>query len=145
MSNTSEVSKGDFSTFYPVQTRWADNDVYGHVNNVTYYAYFDSVINRYLIEEGALDIHAGDSIGFIVESKCQFFAPIAYPEELLAGLKVIEMGNSSVSYQVALFKQDQATACALGHMTHVFVDRYNQRPIRIEGALRSALELLHSP
>ncbi|MDM7860425.1 thioesterase family protein [Alteromonas sp. ASW11-36] len=142
MSNTSEVSKGDFSTFYPVQTRWADNDVYGHVNNVTYYAYFDSVINRYLIEVGGLDIHAGDSVGFIVESKCQFFAPIAYPEELLAGLKVTEMGNSSVTYQVALFKQDSEQACALGHMTHVFVDRSTQRPIRIDGALRSALELL---
>lgn len=142
MSLSSQISKGDFATFYPVQTRWADNDVYGHVNNVTYYSYFDSVINRYLIEEGALDIHTGGSIGFIVESKCQFYAPIAYPEELLAGLKVVEMGNSSVSYQVALFKQEQTTACALGHMTHVFVDRNSQRPIRIDGALRSALELL---
>lgn len=142
MTSKSIPHKKEYSTFYPVQTRWADNDIYGHVNNVTYYAYFDSVINTFLIEKGDLDIHHGKSIGFIVESNCQYFAPIAFPDQLTAGIKVTHLGNSSVTYQLALFKQNEELACALGKMTHVFVHRDTKRPVKIEGKLLSALQAL---
>jgi len=123
-----------------IQTRWADNDVYGHVNNVTYYSYFDTVVNCYLIDQGGLDIHDGRVVGFAVETQCRFFKPVAYPERLEAGLRVGRLGNSSVRYEIAIFKEGDDEAAAAGHFVHVFVDRESDRPTPVPVSLRAALE-----
>ena len=122
-------------------TRWADNDVYGHVNNVEYYAFFDTVINAWLIREGGLDIHAGDVIGLCAESHCEFRAALAFPETVTAGLRVAHLGRSSVRYEIGLFGEGGALA-ASGWFVHVFVSRDSRRPAEIPPALRSALERL---
>ncbi|MDH4396430.1 MAG: thioesterase family protein [Limnobacter sp.] len=124
-----------------VQTRWSDNDIYGHVNNVTYYSYFDSVMNRYLIDSGALDIQNGTVVGFVVESNCKFLSPLAYPDQVTAGLRVGKLGNSSVRYELALWDQ-HGKLCAKGFMVHVFVDRQNNRPTPMPAPLRAALQNL---
>jgi acyl-CoA thioester hydrolase len=134
------VERNSFPVFYPISTRWMDNDVYGHVNNVTYYSYFDSAINRYLIEEGGLDIHNGSVVGFVVSSNCQFRKPVAYPDVLEAGLRVVKTGNSSVTYEVGIFKQGDNQVSAVGQVVHVFVDRESNASTPIPGDLRSALE-----
>ncbi|MEM1112684.1 MAG: thioesterase family protein [Pseudomonadota bacterium] len=126
--------------FTPINTRWADNDIYGHVNNVVYYAYFDTVANRYLIEEGRLDIHKGEVVGFVVSSHCDYFSPVAFPNPLEGGFRVNRLGTSSVEYGIAIFKKGADEACAAGTFTHVFVDRNSQRPVPIVGPLREALE-----
>jgi acyl-CoA thioester hydrolase len=125
-----------------IQTRWIDNDIYAHVNNAVYYTYFDTVINHYLIMEGGLDPRAGDTIGFAVETSCKFFAPIAFPDVLEVGLRVGKLGNSSVRYELAIFKQGQAEPCATGYFVHVFVDRHTQRPVAISASLRAAMTKL---
>ena len=127
-----------------IPTRWHDNDVYGHVNNVEYYAYFDTVINHYLITAGGLDIHGGEVIGLCAESHCEFTAPLAFPETVTAGLRVAHLGRSSVRYEIALYGQtgDQA---ATGSFVHVFVDRETRRPAEIPPRLRTALEALSAP
>jgi acyl-CoA thioester hydrolase len=117
-----------------------DNDVYGHVNNVVYYAYFDSIVNRYLINAAELDIHSGDTIGLMVNSHCNYFSSVSFPDKLVGGLLVSRIGNSSVDYQVAIFKQDEHQACAAGQMTHVFVNRHDKRPTPVKGALLRALK-----
>ncbi len=132
-------TRRDFPHFAEVQTRWADNDVYGHVNNVVYYEYFDSVINRYLIDEGGLEIE-GDAIGVCVESQCRYLESAAYPEKLDAGLRVKRLGESSVTYEIGIFRGE--TLCALGSFVHVFVDAKARRPIRISEQMRSALQKL---
>lgn len=124
-----------------IQTRWSDNDIYGHVNNVTYYSYFDSVMNRYLIESGALDIQNGTVVGFVVESNCKFLSPLAYPDQVTAGLRVGKLGNSSVRYELALWDQ-HGKLCAEGYMVHVFVDRQSNRPTPIPPNLRGVLQSL---
>ena len=124
----------------PLTTRWADNDVYGHVNNVTYYAYFDSIINLFLIREGGLDIH-GSIIGLIVASSCEFHAPLAYPDELIGTMRVTKLGNSSVTYEVTIAKAGEAAA-ATASLTHVFVDRESRRPTPIPERIRAALARL---
>ncbi len=121
-------------------TRWADNDVYGHVNNVTYYAYFDTIANLYLIQHG-LDLH-GDRIGLVVASQCQFFASLAYPDLLTGALRVEKLGTSSVTYHIAVAKQGDPLVAALATMTHVFVDRTTRRPAAIPDPLRAALQAL---
>ncbi len=126
----------------PIQTRWMDNDIYGHVNNVTYYSYFDTVVNSYLIDVGGLDIHDGTVVGFAVETTCRFFKPVAFPENLAAGLRVGKLGNSSVRYEIAIFKDGEDTAAAAGHFIHVFVDRRTDRPTPVPVTIRSALEKL---
>jgi len=125
----------------PLTTRWADNDIYGHINNVTYYAYFDSIANLYLIREGGLDIH-GDVIGLVVESRCQFKAPLAYPDELIGGMRVAKLGNSSVTYELAVAKRDSDVIAAEATFTHVFVNRVTRRPTPIPDPLRAALAKL---
>ena len=125
-----------------IQTRWMDNDIYGHVNNVTYYSYFDTVVNSYLIDVGGLDIHDGTVVGFAVETTCRFFKPVAFPEKLAAGLRVGKLGNSSVRYEIAIFKDGEDTAAAAGHFVHVFVDRRTDRPTPVPAAIRAALEKL---
>jgi len=122
-----------------ITTRWSDNDIYGHVNNVTYYSYFDSAANLYLIHEGELDIAAGAVIGLVVESHCQFYAPLAYPEELEAGVRVDKLGNRSVTYGVAIFAAGHEHAAASGYLVHVFVDRATRQPVAVPEALRHAL------
>jgi acyl-CoA thioester hydrolase len=132
-----EDRRADFPQLSGIQTRWHDNDVYGHVNNVVYYAYFDSVINRYLIEEGGLDIERDAVIGVCVESQCRFLAEIAFPDLIDAGLRVAKLGQSSVRYEIGIFKGEQL--CAIGHFVHVFVDRVTRRPVPIPGPMREAL------
>ncbi|MBS4101528.1 acyl-CoA thioesterase [Tsukamurella paurometabola] len=124
-----------------IPTRWKDNDVYGHVNNVVYYSFFDTVINTFLIREGGLDIHAGDTIGLCVESHCRYDAPLAFPEPVTAGLAVTKLGRSSVTYAVTLFGADGAAA-AEGWFVHVFVDRETRRPAGVPDGIRTALERL---
>lgn len=129
-------------TAYPYQTaittRWNDNDIYGHINNVAYYAFFDTAANRFLIEEGGLDIHAASVIGVVVESKCQYHAPLAYPQPLTAGVRVDRLGNRAVTYGIAIFGADELAA-AHGHFVHVFVDRATRTPVPIPAPLRAAL------
>jgi len=128
--------------FLPITTRWMDNDAYGHINNVTYYSYFDTVANHYLIHEGGLDILASPVIGLVVESKCSYHAPLAYPDALRAGLRVDKLGNRSVTYGIGIFKQGEERAAAHGYFVHVFVDRHSRKAVAIPERLRAALERL---
>ncbi len=134
------MQRDQFRVFYPVSTRWMDNDVYGHVNNVTYYSYFDSTINRYLIEEGGLDIHKAPVVGFVVSSSCQFRRPVAYPDALSVGLRVLKLGNSSVTYELGIFRESDSEASAIGQVVHVFVDRDENRSVSIPAPIRRCLE-----
>jgi acyl-CoA thioester hydrolase len=131
--------------FTPITTRWSDNDIYGHVNNVVYYSYFDSVANRYLIDEGGLDIHGGDTVGLVVSSNCDYHAPLAYPQALEGALRVDRLGNSSVQYGIAIFAVGESTASANGTFTHVFVNRESNRPVAIPQRMRVALEAIAAP
>jgi acyl-CoA thioester hydrolase len=134
------MERSDYPVFYPIITRWMDNDIYGHVNNVTYYSYFDSVINRYLIDKGGLDIHDAPVVGFMVSSSCQFKKPVAYPEDLEAGLRVLKTGTKSVTYEVAIFREGETDAAAVGEMVHVFVDRASNRSAPIPTGILKALD-----
>lgn len=140
MSKPGIPTRTDYGVFYPVTTRWSDNDIYGHVNNVTYYSYFDTVANRYLIEEGGLDISDGTIVGYVVNSGCEYHAPITYPESIEAGVRVDRLGNSSVQYGIAIFRKGEDAACAHGHFVHVFVERAVNRSVPIPENLRAALE-----
>lgn len=131
--------------FLPLQTRWADNDIYGHVNNVAYYGYFDTIVNEYLIASGALDIHAGAVIGLVVETGCRYFAPLAFPEKLEGALRVAKIGNSSVRYEIAIFRAGEEKPAAEGHFVHVYVDRATRRPVALPAGLRAALERIAAP
>ncbi len=134
--------RADYPHHLPIATRWMDNDVYGHVNNVVYYAYFDTVINRWLIDEGGLDIAGGDTIGLCVESRCAYLRPLAFPDLLEAGLRVVHLGRSSVRYEIAIFAAGDDDAAAQGEFVHVFVDRAARRPAEIPPTLRAALARL---
>lgn len=136
------IRRDDYGSFLPITTRWMDNDVYGHVNNVTYYAYFDTAANTWLIREGGLDIHAGKSIALVVSSGCEYRAPIAFPDEIEAGLAVEHLGRSSVRYRIGIFRRGEAEACAWGHFTHVFVDRASRQAVAMPARVRTALERL---
>jgi acyl-CoA thioester hydrolase len=125
-----------------IPTRWMDNDVYGHVNNVQYYAYFDTVINEYLIRAGGLDIHDGAVIGLCAESHCTFRAALAFPDVVQAGLRVAKLGRSSVRYEIGLFRDEDAEPAATGWFVHVFVDRESRRPAEIPSPVRAALEAI---
>jgi acyl-CoA thioester hydrolase len=136
-------SRSDFPHVRRLQTRWADNDVYGHVNNVQYYSYFDTVINAWLIAEGGLDIHDGAVIGVCAESHCQYHAPLSFPQVIEAGLRVGRIGHASVRYELALFTEDDDRPAASGWFVHVFVDRGTHRPVEhMPPRLRGALERL---
>ncbi|AEA66428.1 MULTISPECIES: acyl-CoA thioesterase [Pseudomonas] len=134
--------RNEYRHLQTITTRWHDNDVYGHVNNVTYYSFFDSAVNTYLIEVGGLDIHDGEVVGFVVSSACDYFASIAFPDRIEIGLRVGKLGSSSVQYELAVFKVGEEEACAAGRFVHVFVDRASNRPVAIPDRLRGALELL---
>ncbi len=132
----------DFLYFLTIATRWMDNDVYGHVNNVVYYSYFDTVIARYLMEEGGLDPWRDRVVGFAVESGCRYFRPLAFPDQVVAGLRVARLGNSSVTYEIGIFRGEEEEACAAGRFVHVFVDRRSERPVPLPAPLRRALARL---
>lgn len=143
MSSDLKSRKRDhYPHFLSIPTRWMDNDIYGHVNNVVYYSYFDTVVNEYLIREGGLDIHAGEVIGIAVETRCNFFAPLEFPETVNAGLAVSHLGNTSVRYDIGLFGERAETVAAAGEFVHVFVDRAGRRPVPIPGSIRDALQRL---
>ena len=135
-------ARSAYRHFSDVPTRWMDNDLYGHVNNVVYYSWFDTVVNRYLIESGALDIHAGGVIGLVIETHCNYFASLAFPQVVEAGLRVAQLGRSSVRYEVGLFEQGVDSTAARGHFVHVYVDRATRRPVELPAALRAALQPL---
>ena len=125
-----------------ITTRWKDNDVYGHVNNVEYYSYFDTVVNAFLVHEGGLDIESGTVIGLCVESQCRYLSPVTFPDQLDAGLRVAKIGRSSVRYEVAIFRIGERAAAAQGHFVHVFVDRVTRRPVDLPARMRNALTRL---
>jgi acyl-CoA thioester hydrolase len=125
-----------------ITTRWSDNDIYGHVNNVAYYSYFDSIANHFLIHQGGLDIHGGNMIGLVVSSGCNYHAALAYPDKLEGAMRVNRLGNSSVEYGLAIFREGEQQAAAEGHFTHVFVDRDTRRPVPIPPNIRTALQTL---
>ena len=136
------ILRQHYRWYNPLSTRWMDNDVYGHINNVNYYSYFDTVANTYLIEQCGLDIHNGEVIGYIVHSECFYKSALAYPDKLLGALRVNRVGNSSVQYGLAIFKEERDEASAYGTFTHVFVDRKSERPVPISGALKAGLSAI---
>lgn len=131
-----------YAAFRSISTRWMDNDVYGHVNNVVYYSWFDTAVNGLLIDHGVLDIHSGATIGLVVETQCHYFAPLAFPQTIEAGVRVAHMGTSSVRYEVGLFAQDAPFTAAKGHFVHVYVDRTTRRPTALPQALSDFLRNL---
>ena len=136
--------RGDYRHFHAIATRWMDNDAYGHVNNVVYYSYFDTVVNEYLIREGVLDVERSDVIGLVVETQCRYFSELSFPQTVHAGLRVARLGTSSVRFEIAIFADDADAACAQGHFVHVYVDRGSRRPTSLPAPLRAALERIHA-
>jgi acyl-CoA thioester hydrolase len=131
-----------FAHFSQIQTRWADNDSYGHVNNEVYYSFFDTAVNQHLIENGALNISSSQQIGLVLETQCRFFSPLGFPDRITVGLRVVHLGNSSVRYEIGLFRNDEDVAVALGYFVHVYVDRNTNRPVRIPDSVRGVLGTL---
>jgi acyl-CoA thioester hydrolase len=134
--------RSTYKVFRTIGTRWMDNDAYGHVNNVVYYSWFDTVVNAHLVEQGALDIHRGETIGLVIETQCNYFSALAFPQMVEAGLRVAHMGKSSVRYEVGLFAQGQPLTAAKGHFVHVYVDRATRRPSALPDKLRLVLDAL---
>jgi acyl-CoA thioester hydrolase len=130
--------------FLPIQTRWMDNDAYGHVNNVVYYSWFDTVVNAYLIDRGVLDIERSPTVGLVVETRCSYFSELAFPQQVEAGLRVGRIGSSSVRYEIGLFATAAPQASAQGHFIHVYVDRATRKPAPLTAALRGALERIRA-
>jgi acyl-CoA thioester hydrolase len=145
MQRPQPQDRGAFAHFSTITTRWMDNDVYGHVNNVTYYSYFDTAVNRYLIEAGVLDIHAGEVIGLVIETHCNYFAPLEFPKNVDAGIRVAHIGKSSVRYEIGLFESGAAQSAAVGHFVHVYVDRATRRPVPLPDPFVTALRALQVP
>ncbi|WP_273425225.1 acyl-CoA thioesterase [Curvibacter lanceolatus] len=138
-SRPKPASRLDYKVFRIITSRWMDNDVYGHVNNVVYYSWFDTAVNAYLIEQGVLDIHAGSTIGLVIETQCNYFAPLAFPQNIEAGIRVARLGGSSVRYEVGLFAEGEDLCAAKGHFVHVYVDRETRRPVPVPESLRAVL------
>jgi len=138
------ATRAEYPYHQAITTRWMDNDAYGHVNNVHFLSYFDTVVNTYLIGRGALDIQKSPVIGLVVETTCQYLAPLTYPETVTAGLRVSHVGRSSVRYEIALFAGNAEAAAAQGHFVHVYVDRESRRPVELPPTLRAALDPLRT-
>lgn len=136
------ITREDYPHFLMMPTRWMDNDIYGHVNNVIYYSFFDTLINQYLVAAGGLDIHEGPIVGLAVETMCQFNRELTYPEIVEGRLRVGKLGNSSVRYEIGLFSANHETPAAVGHFVHVFVERKARKPVPIPSPIRAALEKL---
>ena len=142
MSNAAAPKRTEFRVMRPMPTRWMDNDHYGHVNNVAYYSYFDSAVNGYLIEATATDTRALPAIGIVAETSCKFLKEVSFPDMLYIGLKLDKLGNSSVIYQLAVFRGDDIEPAAVGRFVHVYVDEQTRRPVPVPQVIRSALERL---
>ena len=127
-----------------ISTRWMDNDVYGHVNNVQYYSYFDTAVNQFLIERGVLDIHKGEIVGFVVDSGCSYYSSLSFPDVVHVGIRVAKLGNSSVRYEIGVYRNDDPLPCASGHFVHVYVERSSNRSVPIPAAVRAVLESVRS-
>jgi acyl-CoA thioester hydrolase len=140
MTRPTPELRDSYRHFQAIPTRWADNDIYGHVNNVVYYSYFDTVVNQYLIEQGALDPLKSTVIGLVVETQCEYFAPLSFPDVVHAGLRVAKVGNSSVRYEIGLFRNEEKTASAQGYFVHVYVDRASRRATGVPDNMRAALQ-----
>lgn len=140
MSRPEPIERSQFHLFRPLQSRWGDNDIYGHMNNVVHYALFDTAINGWLVERGLLDMHAGSTIGLVVETGCHYFAELAFPDAIEAGIGVERIGSSSVIYKIALFREQDVTAAAQGRFVHVYVDRETRRPKPLDARWREILE-----
>lgn len=134
--------RSEFRYFQAITTRWMDNDVYGHVNNVVYYSWFDTAVNQFLITNGALDINGGRSIGLVVETRCTYFRPVSFPDVVTVGLAVGHIGNTSVRYELGIFRNDDQQAAAQGHFVHVYVQRDSRKPAPLPETLRSLLQTL---
>lgn len=144
MPRPQPATREAYRAFYPVTTRWMDNDAYGHANNVVYYAWFDTAVNRFLINSGTLDIAASPEVGLVVETGCRYHRPISYPENVTIGLRVAQLGMSSVRYELAAFREDDNAAAAEAHFVHVYVDRISRRPVPIPDDARAAMLRLHA-
>ena len=142
MIRPSPEPRDTYRHFQAIPTRWGDNDVYGHVNNVVYYSFFDTVVNQYLIEQRALNIEKSTIIGLVVETQCQYFAPISFPDVVHAGLRVAKVGNSSVRYEIGLFRNEEKRTSAQGYFIHVYVDRASRRSTALPADMRVALQAL---
>jgi len=138
-------TRADYRHFHPITTRWMDNDVYGHVNNVVYYSWFDTAVNQLLITSGVLDVERSPVIGLVIETRCTYFKAISFPERVTAGVRVAHLGNSSIRYEVGIFREDDDTAAAHGHFVHVYVDRDSRRPAAVPAPMRALLEPLLVP
>lgn len=136
------TDRTDYRQISTLDTRWHDNDAYGHVNNVVYYSYFDTAVNRHLIERGVLKIATSPVIGLVIETRCTYFSSLEFPDKVTVGLKVVHLGNSSVRYEIALFRNEQAEASAIGEFVHVYVDRATSRPVPIPADVRDVLKSL---
>ena len=145
MSRPAAHHRNAYHALRPITTRWMDNDVYGHVNNVVYYAFFDTVVNAYLVEHQVLDFALGAVIGLVVETGCHYFEPVSFPDLVHGGLRVTHIGNSSVRYEVGLFRGDGLLAAAQGHFVHVYVDREHRRPTAIPAPMRAVLAGIMAP
>jgi len=142
MPSVPEYKREDFPKLVTISTRWSDNDIYLHVNNVIYFSYFDTAVNQNLLEYGVLEIENSDVIGLVVNNQCQFFASIAFPDVVYVGVAVEKIGNSSVTYRLGIFKNQENTLSALGSFTHVYVDRQTHRPVSIPEKNRSLFEAM---
>ena len=139
MEATEPVGRDAYPYLQSITTRWSDNDVYGHVNNVVFFSYFDTVVNQYLIERGVLDIHQGDVIGLVVENACRYYQALQFPDRVVAGIQVQRLGTTSVIYRIGLFRNENAAPVAQGRFVHVYVDRRTRQPVPLSESLRSAL------
>ncbi len=140
MNRPTPQSRSSYLHFQTIPTRWMDNDVYGHVNNVVYYSYFDTVVNQYLIEQGVLDFERSRVIGLVIETHCNYFEPIVFPDLVHAGLRVAKLGNTSVRYEIGLFRNQEPGPAAQGHFIHVYVDRATRLPATLPAEMREAME-----
>lgn len=131
-----------YKVFRSISTRWMDNDAYGHVNNVIYYSWFDTAVNAYLIEQGVLDVAQGPTIGLVIETQCNYFSPLSFPQTIEAGIRVARLGQSSVRYEVGLFALGEPLTAAKGHFVHVYVERGSRRPTLLPVSLKTVLEKL---
>jgi len=143
MTGTIERTKrSDYRRFQAISTRWMDNDVYGHVNNVVYYSWFDTAVNRLLVVAGQIDIHKGEVIGLVAETGCRYFSPTAFPDQIEAGVRVAHVGSSSVRYEIGLFRNAEDEAAAVGYFVHVYVDRETKKAVPLTDSMRGFLESL---
>ena len=140
MSRTPAPTRDDYAHFITIPTRWNDNDSYGHVNNAVYYYFIDTAVNGYLIDNGLLDLKTSQTIGLAVETGCKYFGSVEYPDIVQAGLRVTKLGNSSVTYDIGIFRNDETIASAQGHFVHVYVDEKTRRPVKISAIMREKLE-----